>query len=67
MSNILRKIEASKRTEIAVAKAAVTPQEMERRAAAAPPPRGFLKALKATIAAGRAALVAEIKKASPRA
>jgi len=65
MSDILRKIEASKRAEIAAAKVAVPAKEMERRAAAAPPPRGFVKALKATIAEGRPALVAEIKKASP--
>ena len=65
MSDILRKIEASKRAEIAAAKATVPPEEMERRAAAAPPPRGFVKALRATITSGRPALVAEIKKASP--
>ena len=36
-----------------------------RRAKAQPPPRGFLAALERTIAAGRPALIAEIKKASP--
>lgn len=64
-ADILKKIEASKRAEIAAAKAAVPPAEMERRAQAAPPPRGFLKAIEGTIAAGRPALIAEIKKASP--
>ena len=65
MADILAKIEASKRAEIAAAKAAIPPDEIERRAAAAPRPRGFLKAIERTIAAGRPALIAEIKKASP--
>jgi indole-3-glycerol phosphate synthase len=64
-ADILTRIEASKRAEIATAKAAVSPAEMQRRARAAPPPRGFLKAIERTIAAGRPALIAEIKKASP--
>jgi indole-3-glycerol phosphate synthase len=38
---------------------------MERRAAAAPPVRGFLAALHRSIEQGRPALIAEIKKASP--
>jgi indole-3-glycerol phosphate synthase len=65
MADILKKIEISKRAEIAAAKAAVSPAEIARRAKAAAPPRGFLRALEARIAAGRPALIAEVKKASP--
>ncbi len=65
MADILKKIEASKRAEIAAAKVAVPPAEMERRAAAAPVPRGFIRAIEATLGEGRPALIAEIKKASP--
>jgi indole-3-glycerol phosphate synthase len=65
MADILRKIETSKRAEIAAAKAKVPPAEIAKRARAAPPPRGFLRALEKKIAAGKPALIAEIKKASP--
>jgi indole-3-glycerol phosphate synthase len=65
MADILAKIEASKRAEIAAAKVRISPAEMERRAADAPPPRGFLAAIEQSLAAGRPALIAEIKKASP--
>jgi indole-3-glycerol phosphate synthase len=65
MADILARIEAYKREEIAEAKVLVPPSEMERLALAAPPPRDFVGALEAKIAAGEFALIAEIKKASP--
>jgi len=65
MSDILAKIEAYKREEIAAAKIARPLAQLERDATAAPPPRGFLKAIERSIAGGHYALIAEIKKASP--
>jgi indole-3-glycerol phosphate synthase len=65
MADILETIERSKRAEIASAKVAVPQAEIERRAAAASPPRGFLQAIERMIADKRPALIAEIKKASP--
>ncbi len=65
MPDILLRILARKREELEAARAAVPFAEMQRRAAAAPPPRDFVGALRAKIAAGRPAVIAEIKKASP--
>src|SRR6187551_1027909 len=65
MADILRRIEAYKREEIAAAKRRVAPAEIEARAREAAPPRGFLAALEGRRADGRFALIAEIKKASP--
>ena len=64
-SDILDRILARKREEIEAARAALPLAEMQRRAAAAPPPRDFVGALRAKIATGRPAVIAEVKKASP--
>jgi len=65
MMDILKKIEAYKREEIAAAKAARPLSKLERDAKAAPPPRGFLAAIERKIGGGDYALIGEIKKASP--
>ena len=63
--DILKKILARKMEEIDARNRAVSLQELSRRVAEADAPRGFLSALRARVAAGRAAVIAEIKKASP--
>lgn len=65
MATILDKIAAYKREEVAKAKAALSLSELEARAKAAPPVRGFARALDAKAAEGKWGLIAEIKKASP--
>jgi indole-3-glycerol phosphate synthase len=65
VAHILDRILEAKRREVESSRAAVPLQEIERRALAADPPRGFEKALRARIAAGRPAVIAEIKRASP--
>jgi indole-3-glycerol phosphate synthase len=64
-ADILERIIATKREEIAQASALVPFDEMKARAAAMAPPRDFTGALRMRIAAGRPAVIAEIKKASP--
>ena len=65
LSDILTKIEAYKREEIASAKRAHPFAEMDTRAKAASKPRGFVNAIREKISRGDYALIAEIKKASP--
>ena len=58
MSDILSKIEAYKREEIASAKRALPLADVEALARCAPPPRGFLSAIRRKIAASDYALIA---------
>ncbi len=64
-SDVLAKILASKAGEVAAAKRQRSQAEVERDAERAEAPRGFARALASRIASGRAAVIAEIKKASP--
>jgi indole-3-glycerol phosphate synthase len=65
MADILARIEAYKREEIAAAKRALPFAAIEAQAKAAPRPRGFIRAIEAKHAGGDYALIAEVKKASP--
>lgn len=65
MSDILKKILATKHEEVAVAVAAKSLVTVRAEAEAQAPPRDFAGALQAKVAAGLPAVIAEIKKASP--
>jgi indole-3-glycerol phosphate synthase len=62
---ILAEICATKRDEVRARRAATDDAALRTRAEAQTAPRGFEAALRASVAAGRHALIAEIKKASP--
>ena len=65
MSDILHKILARKAEEVAERRLRVTLDELVAQVADLPPTRGFAAALESTISDGRAAVIAEVKKASP--
>jgi indole-3-glycerol phosphate synthase len=65
VADILQRIVETKRGEIRAARATVPLAQMERRVRESPPVRDFVGALRAKIAAGRPAVIAEVKRASP--
>jgi len=65
MTDILAKIEAYKREEVAAAKRVRSQATIESDARSAPAPRGFAHSIERQLTIGNCALIAEIKKASP--
>jgi len=65
MSDILQKILAVKREEVAAAQAAKPLSALRAEADAQPPPRDFIDAIRAKVSRRETAVIAEIKKASP--
>ncbi|TAN06578.1 MAG: indole-3-glycerol phosphate synthase TrpC [Rhodanobacteraceae bacterium] len=65
MNDILERMLAHKRAEVAARKQRVPLKELRARCAGAPPVRGFAAALRTRVASGQAAVIAEIKRASP--
>jgi indole-3-glycerol phosphate synthase len=63
--NILDRIMEVKRAEVAAARRQLPLEALQERATAAPAPRDFAGALHAKVATGGAAVIAEIKRASP--
>ena len=64
-ADILQRILDAKVAEVASRRAALSDDALDAQVAAASAPRGFKAALEARVAAGGAAVIAEIKKASP--
>jgi len=65
MHDVLNRILARKREEVAARSARTPLRELEARSADAPAPRGFAAAIEAGIVRGAPAVIAEVKKASP--
>ena len=65
MSDILNKILATKKTEVAASKLAVSLDQLQAQAEAQGEPRDFVGSIHKKVMANKAAVIAEIKKASP--
>ncbi len=65
MSDILNKILATKKTEVAASKLAVSLDQLQAQAEAQGDPRDFVGSIHKKVMANKAAVIAEIKKASP--
>jgi indole-3-glycerol phosphate synthase len=65
LSDILKKILRRKAEEISARSAQLSMRELSQRVEGADPARGFVEAIQRKIALGQAAVIAEIKKASP--
>ena len=65
MSDILERVVAVKRQEVPAARALVSETALRELASVQDAPRGFAAALRERLAAGKAGVIAEIKKASP--
>lgn len=65
MSDILKKILATKEIEVATSKAAVSLDQLQALAEAQPEPRDFVGSIYKKVVANKPAVIAEIKKASP--
>jgi indole-3-glycerol phosphate synthase len=63
--DILTRILERKREEVAELRRRRSPEDLAREAADCPPTRGFYARIRETVEAGRPAVIAEIKKASP--
>lgn len=63
--DILRKILTRKREEVAEHSAEISIAELEKQIGVGEPTRGFIEAIKKRLSGGNAAVIAEIKKASP--
>jgi len=65
MSDILQRILARKADEVRGRRTRISLAALHETIAQAPPPRGFVAALRSRIDAGKPAVIAEVKKASP--
>lgn len=63
--NVLDKIMAVKRAEVAAAKQSAPHVQVSASARNAPAPRGFVQSIRSKISSGEVAVIAEIKRASP--